>query len=36
MPPPNQIEVVVFWIGGILITIIAGGVMVYASYFHLW
>jgi hypothetical protein len=36
MPCPNQLEVVLFWTVGIVITIFAGSFMVYASYFHLW
>jgi hypothetical protein len=36
MPPPNEIEAVLFWAVGTAITIFAGGVMIYSSYFHLW
>jgi hypothetical protein len=36
MPPPSQLEIAVFWIAGIVITILSGGVAVYASHFHLW
>jgi hypothetical protein len=36
MLPPSQLEVVVFWIVGIVITILSGGVAIYASHHHLW
>jgi hypothetical protein len=36
MPPPSELEVVLFWTVGIVVTIFAGGVMVYAINFHLW
>jgi hypothetical protein len=36
MPPSNQLEVVLFWIVGIVITIFGGGVMIYSNHFHLW
>jgi hypothetical protein len=36
MPPPSQLEVVVFWITGIVVTILSGGVAIYASHHHLW
>jgi hypothetical protein len=36
MPPPSQLEVVAFWITGIVITILSGGVAIYASHHHLW
>jgi hypothetical protein len=36
MPPPSQFEVVVFWIVGIMVTMLSGGVAIYASYHHLW
>jgi hypothetical protein len=36
MPPPSQLEVIVFWIVGIVITILSGGVAIYASHHHLW
>jgi hypothetical protein len=32
MPPPSQLEVVAFWIVGIVITILSGGVAIYASH----
>jgi hypothetical protein len=32
MPPPSQIEVVVFWITGIAVTILSGSVAIYASH----
>ena len=31
MPPPSQLEVVVFWVIGIVVTILSGGVAIYAS-----
>jgi hypothetical protein len=36
MPPTSQFEVVVFWIVGIVITVLSGGVAIYASHHHLW
>jgi hypothetical protein len=36
MPPPSQLEVVAFWIVGIVITILSGGLAIYASHHHLW
>jgi hypothetical protein len=36
MPPPSQFEIVAFWIVGIVITILSGGVAIYASHHHLW
>jgi hypothetical protein len=35
MAPPSQFEVA-FWIVGIVITILSGGVAIYASHHHLW
>jgi hypothetical protein len=34
--PPSQLEVVLFWIVGMVTTIASGGVAIYASHFHLW
>jgi hypothetical protein len=34
--PPSQLEVVLFWIVGMVTTILSGGVAIYASHFHLW
>jgi hypothetical protein len=34
--PPGQLEIVLFWIVGVVITIASGGVAIYASHFHLW
>ena len=34
--PPSQLEVIVFWIVGIVTTIASGGVAIYASHHHLW
>jgi hypothetical protein len=36
MPPPSQLEVFLFWVVGIVITILSGGVAIYASHLHLW
>jgi hypothetical protein len=36
MPPPSQLEIVVFWIVGIVVTILSGGVATYASHHHFW
>jgi hypothetical protein len=36
MRPPSQLEVVAFWITGIVIAILSGGVAIYASHHHLW
>jgi hypothetical protein len=36
MPPPSQLEVVVFWIVGIVVTILSSGVATYASHHHFW
>jgi hypothetical protein len=36
MPPPSQLEVVVFWVIRIVVTILSGGVAIYASHYHLW
>jgi hypothetical protein len=36
MPPPSQLEVAVFWIVGIAITILSGGIAIYASHYRLW
>jgi hypothetical protein len=36
MPPPSQLEVLLFWTVGIVITIFSGGVAIYASHFRLW
>jgi hypothetical protein len=34
--PPSQVEVVLFWIVGMVTTILSGGVAIYASHYHLW
>jgi hypothetical protein len=34
--PPSQLEVVLFWIVGMVTTILSGGVAIYASHYHLW
>jgi hypothetical protein len=34
--PPSELEVVLFWIVGTVVTISSGGVAIYASQFHLW
>ena len=36
MPPPSQLEVFLFWVLGIVITILSGAVAIYASHLHLW
>src|SRR5271165_5156516 len=36
MPPPSKLEVFLFWVVGIVITIVSGGVAIYASHLHLW
>jgi hypothetical protein len=36
MRPPGRFEILLFWTAGIVITILSGGVAIYASYFHLW
>jgi hypothetical protein len=36
MSTPSQLEIVLFWIAGIVITILSGGVAIYASYHHRW
>jgi hypothetical protein len=34
--PPSQLEVVLFWIVGTVVTIASGGVAIYADHYHLW
>jgi hypothetical protein len=34
--PPSQLEVVLFWIVGMVTTIASGAVAIYASHYHLW
>jgi hypothetical protein len=34
--PPSQLEVVLFWIVGMVTTILSGAVAIYASHYHLW
>jgi hypothetical protein len=34
--PPSQLEVVLFWIVGLVTTILSGAVAIYASHYHLW
>jgi hypothetical protein len=36
MPPPSRLEVILFWIGGIVITMLSGAVVIYATHRHLW
>jgi hypothetical protein len=36
MPPTSRLEVVAFWIAGIVITMLSGGIAVYARHHHLW
>jgi hypothetical protein len=36
LAPPSQLEVVLFWIVGLVTTILSGGVAIYASHYHLW
>jgi CspA family cold shock protein len=33
--PPSQLEVVLFWIAGTVVTIASGGVAIYADHYHL-
>jgi hypothetical protein len=35
MPPPSRLEVFLFWITGLVITIVSGAVAVYVIHFHL-
>jgi hypothetical protein len=35
MPSPSQFEVVVFWIVGIVITMLSGGGAIYATHYRL-
>jgi hypothetical protein len=34
--PPSQLEFVLFWIVGTVVTIASGGVAIYADHYHLW
>jgi hypothetical protein len=34
--PPSRLEVVLFWIVGMVTTILSGGVAIYADHYHLW
>ena len=34
--PPSHLEVVIFWIVGMVTAILSGGVAIYASQSHLW
>jgi hypothetical protein len=34
--PPSQLEVVLFWIVGMVTTILSGAVAIYADHYHLW
>jgi hypothetical protein len=36
LPPPSQLEIVLFWLTGVVIALLSGGVAIYASRFHLW
>jgi hypothetical protein len=36
MSPPSQLEVFLFWVVGVVITVLSGGVAIYASHLHLW
>jgi hypothetical protein len=34
--PESQLEVVLFWIVGMVTTILSGAVAIYADHYHLW
>jgi hypothetical protein len=34
--PPSQLEVVLFWIVGLVTTILSGAVAIYAIHYHIW
>jgi hypothetical protein len=36
VPPPSKVEVFLFWAVGLVITILSGGVVIYASHLHIW
>jgi hypothetical protein len=36
LAPPSQVEIVLFWIVGMVTTIASGAVAIYASHYHLW
>jgi hypothetical protein len=36
MPPPDKVEVLLFWASGIVVMILSGAVAIYASHLHLW
>jgi hypothetical protein len=36
MPPPGKLEVFLFWLVGIVITVLSGAVAIYATHLHLW
>jgi hypothetical protein len=36
VPPPSKLEVFLFWVVGIVITIFSGSVVIYASHLHIW
>jgi hypothetical protein len=36
VPPPSKLEVFLFWAVGLVITILSGGVVIYASHLHIW
>jgi hypothetical protein len=36
VPPPSKREVFLFWVAGIVITILSCGVVIYANHLRLW
>jgi hypothetical protein len=36
MSLPGKFEVFLFWLVGIVITVLSGAVAIYATHFHLW
>jgi hypothetical protein len=36
MPPPDKLEVFLFWALGTVVMVLSGAVANYASHFHLW
>jgi hypothetical protein len=36
MLPPGKLEVSLFWLLGIVITVLSGAVAIYATHLHLW
>jgi hypothetical protein len=35
LPPPSELEIVLFWITGIVIALFSGGLAISASHYHL-